>query len=62
LQKVMFLPHSAPLNSLKSQKIKKVLSPFSNIHAVTSKLRTHSSPTAAENHLALRSRAVLKSP
>ena len=49
-------------NPLKSHVGRKLLSPFSNIRAVTSKLCTHSSPTVVENHLALRSRAVLKSP
>src|SRR6476661_7721237 len=32
-------------NSLKSRVARKVLSPFSNIHAVTPKLRTHSTST-----------------
>ena len=36
-------------NSLKSRVARKVLSPFSNIHAVTPKLRTHSTSTAIEN-------------
>ena len=48
-------------NSLKSHGGRKLLSPFSNIRAVTSKLCTHTRPTAAEKHSALRSRAALKS-
>ena len=36
-------------NSLKSRVARKVLSPFSNIHAVTPKLRTHSTSTAIQN-------------
>jgi hypothetical protein len=49
-------------NYLKSHGGRKLLSPFSNIRAVTSKLCTHSRPTAGENHLARRLRAALKSP
>jgi hypothetical protein len=37
-------------NSLKSHLGRKLKSPFSNIHAVTSKLCRHSRPTAGENH------------
>jgi hypothetical protein len=51
----------ATSNSLKSHGGRKLLSPFSNIRAVTSKLCTHARPTAAENPLALRSRTALKS-
>ena len=49
-------------NSLKSHGGRKVLSPYSNIRAVTSKLCTRSRSTAVENHLALRLRAAIKSP
>ena len=42
--------------------LRKLLSPFSNLRAVTSKLCTCSMPTAIENHFALKLRAALKSP
>ena len=49
-------------NCLKSHAARKLKSPFSNIRAVTSKLRSYSRPTAVENRLPLRLRAALKSP
>jgi hypothetical protein len=52
-------------NSLKSRVARKVLSPASNIHAVTPKLRTHSTSTAIQNQWTLNFRAELnfqKSP
>ena len=52
-------------NSLKSRVARKVLSPFSNIHAVTPKLRTHSTSTAIQNQWTSNLRAALnfqKSP
>ena len=49
-------------NSLKSHGGRKLLSPFSNIRAVTSKLCTHSRPTAGENLPAPTSRAALNYP
>ena len=52
-------------NSLKSRAARKVLSPFSNIHAVTPKLRTHSTSTAIQNQWTSNLRAALnfqKSP
>jgi len=47
-------------NSLKSHVGRKLLSPFSNIRAVTFKLYTHSRPTAVQNPRALS--PALKSP
>ena len=52
-------------NSLKSRVARKVLSPFSNIHAVTPKLRTDSTSTAIQNQWTSNLRAALnfqKSP
>ena len=46
-------------NSLKSRVARKVLSPFSNIHAVTPKLRTHSTSTAIQNQWTSNLRAAL---
>jgi hypothetical protein len=50
----------ATSNSLKSHVGRKLLSPFSNIRAVTFKLYMHSRPTAVQNPRALS--AALKSP
>lgn len=52
----------ATANSLKSKAREKLLSPFSNIRAVTSKLCRGPTPTSGENHLAWKLRAALKSP
>ena len=52
-------------NPLKSRVARKVLSPFSNIHAVTPKLQTHSTSTAIQNQWTSNLRAALnfqKSP
>ena len=49
-------------NSLKSHVARNLKSPFSNIHAVTFKLSSHSSPTTFQNCLRLGSRVALKSP
>ena len=49
-------------NCLKSHEARKLKSPFSNIRAVTFKLRSCSSPTAVEHRLPSRLRAALKSP
>ena len=52
----------ATSNSLKSRAARKLKSPFSNIHAVTSKLCRHSRPTGMENRPTAETGATLKSP
>jgi hypothetical protein len=49
-------------NRLKSRKLRKILSPVTNICAVTFKLCANSRLTAVEKHLILKSRAVPKAP
>jgi hypothetical protein len=49
-------------NPLESQMTRKVLSPLSNIGAVTSKFHTHSKPSRVEKSLTSKSRASLKLP
>jgi len=58
LSSVLFLPR----NSLKSHMSRKLKSPFSNIRAVTLKLCTRWSPTAAAIHPLLGSRAPFNFP
>ena len=48
-------------NSLKSHVARNLKSPFSNIHAVTFKLCSHSRPVIVQNCLSMRPRVALKS-
>jgi hypothetical protein len=52
----------ATRDRLKSRKLRKILSPVSNICAITFKLCAISRLTAVEKHLILKSRAVPKAP
>ena len=52
----------ATRNSLKLQVEKKVLSPYSNIRAVTRKLCRHPRPTVVKSHLILELRTSLNYP